>query len=113
VKIWRYERGVGREASDGLLSDHNQRRAEDQRHGPEWPERLGYLVARWPAVGAADFCLEWRARSSKCCDLLAHNGIAVEAGPGTQSCARGPSTSVYFRNPDGNLVEFTVYRQAT
>ena len=28
-------------------------------------------------------------------------------------CARGLSTSVYFRDPDDNLVEFTVYdRQA-
>jgi catechol 2,3-dioxygenase-like lactoylglutathione lyase family enzyme len=24
-------------------------------------------------------------------------------------CARGQSTSVYFRDPDDNLVEFTVY----
>jgi hypothetical protein len=28
---------------------------------------------------------------------------------GTRSCARGPSTSVYFRDPDDNLVELTVY----
>ena len=56
-------------------------------HGPDWPERPGYLGARRPAVGAA--------------------------GPGTRSCARGPSTSVYFRDPDDNLVEFTVYGQAT
>jgi catechol 2,3-dioxygenase-like lactoylglutathione lyase family enzyme len=32
-----------------------------------------------------------------------------EAGPGLRTCARGPSTSVYFRDPDENLVEFTVY----
>jgi catechol 2,3-dioxygenase-like lactoylglutathione lyase family enzyme len=46
-------------------------------------------------------------------DPLARSGIAVEAGPGLRSCARGPSTSVYFRDPDDNLVEFTVYGQAT
>ena len=34
-----------------------------------------------------------------------------EAGPGTRMCARGPSTSVYFRDPDDNLVELTVYDQ--
>jgi catechol 2,3-dioxygenase-like lactoylglutathione lyase family enzyme len=41
--------------------------------------------------------------------LLAKNGIKPEAGPGPRSCARGTSTSVYFRDPDDNLVEFTVY----
>jgi catechol 2,3-dioxygenase-like lactoylglutathione lyase family enzyme len=82
-------------------------------HGPGWPERPGYLGARRPAVGGADFCLEWEGTVEQIVDLLARNGIAVEAGPGTRSCARGPSTSVYFRDPDDNLVEFTVYDRAT
>jgi catechol 2,3-dioxygenase-like lactoylglutathione lyase family enzyme len=41
--------------------------------------------------------------------LLKRNGIVPEAGPGPRTCARGQSTSVYFRDPDDNLVEFTVY----
>ena len=41
--------------------------------------------------------------------LLQKNGIKPDAGPGPRSCARGTSTSVYFRDPDDNLVEFTVY----
>ena len=41
--------------------------------------------------------------------LLKRNGVAPEAGPGPRTCARGVSTSVYFRDPDDNLVEFTVY----
>jgi hypothetical protein len=28
-------------------------------HGPEAPARPGYLGARRPTVGDADFCLEW------------------------------------------------------
>ena len=28
-------------------------------HGPEAPARPGYLGARKPTVGGADFCLEW------------------------------------------------------
>jgi len=78
-------------------------------HGPDWPERPGYLGARRPTVSGADFCLEWEGPVQEVLDLLARNGIAVEAGPGQRTCARGPSTSVYFRDPDGNLVEFTVY----
>jgi catechol 2,3-dioxygenase-like lactoylglutathione lyase family enzyme len=78
-------------------------------HGPDFPERPGYLGARKPAVSAADFCLEWEGSVEEVLALLARLGIPVEAGPGPRTCARGTSTSVYFRDPDGNLLEFTVY----
>jgi len=78
-------------------------------HGPEAPARPGYLGAGRPTVGGADFCLEWDGTVPEILDLLARNGIKPEAGPGTRSCARGPSTSIYFRDPDQNLVELTVY----
>ncbi len=82
-------------------------------HGPDWPGRPGYLGARRPAAGAADFCLEWEGTVEQILNLLARNGIAVEAGPGPRTCARGLSTSVYFRDPDENLVELTVYERTT
>jgi catechol 2,3-dioxygenase-like lactoylglutathione lyase family enzyme len=78
-------------------------------HGPEAPARPGYLGARKPAVGGADFCLEWEGTVVEILALLARHGITPEAGPGLRTCARGPSTSVYFRDPDDNLVELTVY----
>jgi catechol 2,3-dioxygenase-like lactoylglutathione lyase family enzyme len=78
-------------------------------HGPDWPGRPGYLGARHPTAGGADFCLVWEGTVQEVLDLLARNGVAVEAGPGPRTCARGPSTSVYFRDPDDNLVELTVY----
>src|SRR5919201_502964 len=78
-------------------------------HGPEAPSRPGYLGARKPTSGGADFCLEWDGTVDEILALLKKNGITPEAGPGPRSCARGTSTSVYFRDPDDNLVEFTVY----
>jgi catechol 2,3-dioxygenase-like lactoylglutathione lyase family enzyme len=78
-------------------------------HAREWPDRPDYLGARKPSVGGADFCLEWDGTVDEVLALLKTNGIAVESGPGPRSCARGTSTSVYFRDPDDNLVEFTVY----
>jgi catechol 2,3-dioxygenase-like lactoylglutathione lyase family enzyme len=78
-------------------------------HAPDAPGRAGYLGARRPSVGGADFCLEWDGTVDEILALLKKNGIAPEAGPGIRSCARGPSTSVYFRDPDDNLVELTVY----
>ena len=78
-------------------------------HAREWPARPGYLGARRPSAGGADFCLEWRGSVEEILALLARNGVTPEAGPDTRTCARGPATSVYFRDPDDNLVEFTVY----
>jgi catechol 2,3-dioxygenase-like lactoylglutathione lyase family enzyme len=81
-------------------------------HGPDWPARPGYLGARRPSAGGADFCLEWDGPVEEVLALLERNRIAVEAGPGPRTCARGVSSSVYFRDPDGNLVELTVYDRA-
>jgi catechol 2,3-dioxygenase-like lactoylglutathione lyase family enzyme len=78
-------------------------------HGPEAPGRAGYLGARRPTAGGADFCLEWAGTVDEVLDLLKRNDITPEAGPGPRSCARGVSTSVYFRDPDDNLVELTIY----
>ena len=82
-------------------------------HAPDWPGRPGYHGARRPTVGGADFCLEWEGTVQQVLEVLRKNGVAPEVGPATRTCARGPSTSVYFRDPDGNLVEFTVYDQRT
>ena len=37
----------------------------------------------------------------------------IEAGPVARMGARGPMTSVYFRDPDGNLVEVSRYLSST
>ena len=81
-------------------------------HASEWPGRAGYLGARRPAVGGADFWLEWAGTVEEVLDLLVRSGVTPEVGPSTRTCARGPSTSVYFRDPDDNLVELTVYPRA-
>ena len=78
-------------------------------HAPEASTRPGYLGARNPGSGSADFCLEWDGTVDEILALLKRNGVTPGAGPGPRSCARGTATSVYFRDPDGNLVELTVY----
>jgi catechol 2,3-dioxygenase-like lactoylglutathione lyase family enzyme len=58
-----------------------------------------------PTPGSADLCF---IAETPVEDVLAHLqacGIAVEAGPVPRTGAEGPITSVYFRDPDGNLVE--------
>jgi catechol 2,3-dioxygenase-like lactoylglutathione lyase family enzyme len=65
--------------------------------------------ARAPTHGAGDFCLI-AARPLE--DVIAHLravGIPLEAGPMPRRGALGPLRSVYFRDPDGNLVEVAEY----
>jgi len=40
---------------------------------------------------------------------LARHGVALELGPLLRNGARGQGTSVYFRDPDGSLLEFISY----
>ena len=69
-------------------------------------------VARLPVQpGNSDLCFEWGPIDSAIAHLKAH-GIAVERGPMQRFGARGPGTSVYFRDPDGSLMEFMSYGDA-
>lgn len=68
------------------------------------------IVARVPvAPGNSDLCFEWDGPIDGALAHLARHGVAVEAGPMTRGGAKGPGTSVYFRDPDGSLLEFISY----
>ena len=40
---------------------------------------------------------------------LHQHGVAIELGPVERFGAKGRGTSVYFRDPDGSLLEFICY----
>jgi catechol 2,3-dioxygenase-like lactoylglutathione lyase family enzyme len=64
------------------------------------------LVARHPAAGGADICLRWSGSIESAAELLRSHGIAIIDGPSRRRTADGlPALSVYFRDPDGNLLE--------
>jgi catechol 2,3-dioxygenase-like lactoylglutathione lyase family enzyme len=65
--------------------------------------------ATHPTVGAGDFCLITEAPIDAVTQHLEACGIAVELGPVPRYGALGRMTSVYFRDPDGNLVEVATY----
>jgi catechol 2,3-dioxygenase-like lactoylglutathione lyase family enzyme len=65
--------------------------------------------AAHPTPGSADLCF---IAAGTMPDLLAHLadcGIALLEGPVARTGARGPMTSVYFRDPDLNLIEVSIY----
>ncbi len=62
-----------------------------------------------PTLGSGDFCLIAAAPLDEVIAHLAAEGVALEAGPVPRRGALGPLRSVYFRDPDGNLVEVAEY----
>ncbi|MCH8918258.1 MAG: VOC family protein [Alphaproteobacteria bacterium] len=75
----------------------------DEDHAP--PRR-----AALPHPGAADFCYEVEGPMEAVIDHLCDCGVALEQGPVTRNGSKGEMISVYFRDPDRNLVELSVYR---
>jgi len=65
--------------------------------------------ARQPVPGSADFCLIADGPIESIVAELQAAGVTVEEGPVDRTGALEPIRSVYFRDPDGNLVEVSVY----
>jgi catechol 2,3-dioxygenase-like lactoylglutathione lyase family enzyme len=68
-------------------------------------------VARLPvAPGNSDVCFEWDGPIADAVAHLARAEVPIELGPIGRNGAKGRGTSVYFRDPDGSLMEFLSYR---
>ncbi|MDX1514063.1 MAG: VOC family protein [Gammaproteobacteria bacterium] len=65
--------------------------------------------AQRPTPGSADFCLITTTPIARVVEHLTECGVEVFEGPVARTGAEGPITSVYFRDPDLNLVEVAVY----
>lgn len=63
-----------------------------------------------PVPGSADLCLITATPIRRVMSELRQAGVAIEQGPVPRTGASGPITSVYFRDPDGNLIEVARYR---
>lgn len=74
------------------------------QHGREFEPK-----AAAPTPGSADLCFVSAIPLDQVQARLAAAGIAVEEGPVARTGAVGPITSVYVRDPDGNLVEISTY----
>jgi catechol 2,3-dioxygenase-like lactoylglutathione lyase family enzyme len=77
-------------------------------HGPGTD--VGDLVARDPVrPGNSDLCFVWEGPIETAVEHLHGLGVAVETGPVERAGAGGSGVSVYFRDPDGSLLELISY----
>ena len=78
---------------DAMLSLHQQGNGID-------------LVAKAPVPGAGDVCFQWGGTIGSAIELLSRHGIAIVGGPAPRVNVNGvPGQSIYFRDPDENLLE--------
>ncbi len=97
--------------------------AELIARGPGWVYRFGaqQLNVHGPGVdadpvaadpvrpGNSDLCFRWEGTPEEAIAHLERHGVPVELGPVTRHGAAGEGTSLYFRDPDGSLLEFLIY----
>ena len=70
-------------------------------------------VARLPVQpGNSDLCFEWPGPINEAREHLEQTGGEVELGPVERLGTGGAGTSLYFRDPDGSLLEFISYGRA-
>ena len=67
------------------------------------------LAARPVEPGNSDLCFAWEGPIDEAVEHLERHGVEIEEGPVARQGARGEGTSVYFRDPDGSLLEFISY----
>ncbi|CCV07461.1 Biphenyl-2,3-diol 1,2-dioxygenase protein [Mesorhizobium metallidurans STM 2683] len=98
-----YERVLGmepRQERPGKWSLHfgaNKISLQDARAFPD--------IARDTVPGSGNFCVLTDTPIDEVVRQLSAEGIEIVAGPGERSGAVGTILSVYFKDPDGNLVE--------
>ena len=66
--------------------------------------------AHRPATGSADLCFVTSTPIDEILDHLNDRSIPIIEGPVNRTGAIGPIVSVYFRDPDLNLIEVSNYR---
>jgi catechol 2,3-dioxygenase-like lactoylglutathione lyase family enzyme len=67
--------------------------------------------AKKPTPGSADLCFLTSISISDVVEHLRACGVELLEGPVQRTGAVGPVMSVYFRDPDGNLIEVSAYEE--
>jgi catechol 2,3-dioxygenase-like lactoylglutathione lyase family enzyme len=116
VSNWEISDAFYRDVLGAKILPHDERWGE-YRFG-EWKLNVhgpGFdgLNARLPVQpGNSDLCFVWPGDIDGALAHLAEHAVSVVAGPLQRDAgARGTSAHVYFRDPDGSLLEFVSYSE--
>jgi catechol 2,3-dioxygenase-like lactoylglutathione lyase family enzyme len=74
--------------------------------------RESTLIAQKPTSGSADICFVTSVPLSEVVAHLSSFGVKLIGGPVERDGARGLMMSVYFRDPDLNLIEVSNYMRS-
>jgi catechol 2,3-dioxygenase-like lactoylglutathione lyase family enzyme len=75
-------------------------------HGPGF-EGLNAVVPVAP--GNSDLCFVWPGPIEKAVAHLERHGVQIEHGPAATTATVGRGRHLYFRDPDGSLLELVSY----
>ena len=81
----------------------------EQKINVHQPDRTFEPKARRPTEGSADLCLVASVPLTDVLDRLDQHQVAIELGSVERQGALGAMESIYFRDPDDNLVEVSRY----
>lgn len=85
-------------------------------HSPKTWKSKGFLRALTALPGSGDFCFEWEGSLEGVLEFLCSQKIRILHGPVSRTGGRAQGNlqgqSVYFRDPDSNLIEIIVYPEA-
>lgn len=62
--------------------------------------------------GGSELCFRWAGTAEEAIAHLERKGVQVDDGPLSRPGAQGEGSSIYFRDPDGSLLEFITYQEA-
>lgn len=106
-----YQRVLGMTREEFTYEDttHTALKFGDQKFNVRRTGRADWWSVENDAPGALDLCFITRAPIEEVTAHLAACGVGIARGPVPQTGALGPMTSVYFHDPDGNLIEVATY----
>jgi catechol 2,3-dioxygenase-like lactoylglutathione lyase family enzyme len=104
-----YERVLGMEREDFGPERRCALKFGGQKMNVRPVDALHWVSGKEAGPGTQDLCFITAVGPEDVVGHLHTHGIAIEAGPVKKEGALGEMSSVYCRDPDGNLIEISSY----